>query len=217
MVESSKATVLYRRGHEEVNSAVAERHKPKTVEPYLNAYGTFGPILGAANDAIASSDLSWKRWEQGADRLRAVFSYAIPQEKSHFQVGYCCLPEGDGATSLQIVQGYHGEIMIDPATGAVLRLTIEADLNQGLPLVRSDILVDYGPVELGGKTYICPVRSLAVWRSRTVNIFSLIDWNEWFRTYGPFSTMLNDMAFDNYHLFRAETRVLTDVPPSEKQ
>jgi VWFA-related protein len=217
MVESFKATVLYRRGREEVNSAAAERTKAKTVEPYLTTYGTFGPILGAANDAVASSDLSWKRWERGADRLRAVFSYVIPQEKSHFRVGYCCLPEGDGTTSLQIVQGYHGEIMIDPATGAVLRLTIEADLNQGLPLVRSDILVDYGPVELGGKTYICPVRSLAVWRSRTVSILALTDWDERFRTYGPFSTMLNDMAFDNYHLFRAETRMLTDVPTSEKK
>ncbi len=185
-VESSKATVLYRRGHEEVNSAATERTKAKTVEPYLTTYGTFGPILGAENDAVASSDLSWKRWERGADRLRAVFSYQIPQEKSHFQVGYCCLPEGDGTTSLQIVQGYHGEIMIDPETGAVLRLTIQADLNQGLPLVRSDILVDYGPVEIGGKTYICPVRSLAVWRSRTVSILALTDWDEKFRSYGPF-------------------------------
>jgi hypothetical protein len=107
--------------------------------------------------------------------------------------------------------------MIDPATGAVLRLTIEADLSQGLPLVRSDMLVDYGPVELGGKTYVCPVRSLAVWRSRTVSILALTDWDVRFRTYGPFSTMLNDMAFDNYHLFRAETRMLTDVPTSEKR
>ena len=217
MVESSKATVLYRRGREEVNSVATERTKAKTVEPYLTTYGTFGPALGAANDAVASSDLSWKRWERGADRLRAVFSYIILQEKSHFRVGYCCLPEGDGTTTLQIVQGYHGEITIDPETGAVLRLTIQADLNQGLPLVRSDILVDYGPVELGGKTYICPVRSLAVWRSRTVSSLALTDWDERFRTYGPFSTMLNDMAFDNYHLFRAETRMLTDVPTSEKQ
>ena len=217
MVESFKATVVYSRGREEVNSAAAERTKAKTVEPYLTTYGTFGPILGAANDAVASSDLSWKRWERGADRLRAVFSYLVRQEKSRFRVGYCCLPEGDGTTSLQMVQGYHGEIMIDPATGAVLRLTIEADLNQGLPLVRSDILVDYGPVELGGKTYICPVRSLAVWRSRTVSILALTDWDVRFRTYGPFSTMLNDMAFDNYHLFRAETRMLTDVPTSEKK
>jgi VWFA-related protein len=216
-VESSKATVLYRRGREEVTSEAAERSKAKTVDPYLTTYGTFGPILGAANDAIASNDLRWKRWERDADRLRAVFSYQIRQEKSHFQVGYCCLPEGDGTTSLQIVRGYHGEIMIDPASGAVLRLTIQADLNQGLPLVRSDIVVDYGPVELGGRTYICPVRSLAVWRSRTVSISALPDWNEEFRTYGAFSTMLNDMTFDNYHLFRAETRMLTDVPASEKK
>ncbi len=33
--ESSKATVLYRRGREEVNSAGAERSPAKTVEPYL--------------------------------------------------------------------------------------------------------------------------------------------------------------------------------------
>lgn len=217
MVESSKATVVYSRGREEVNPGAVERTKAKTPEPYLSTYGTFGPILSAANDAIASSDLSWKRWERGADRLRAVFSYVIQQEQSHFRVGYCCLPEGDGTTRLQVLQGYHGEIMIDPATGAVLRLTIEADLNRGLPLVRSDILVDYGPVELGGKTYICPVRSLAVWRSRTVSILALTDWDETFRTYGPFSTMLNDMAFDNYHLFRAETRVLTDVPTPKKK
>lgn len=217
MVESSKATVLYRRGREEVNSATTERNKGNTVEASLTTYGTFGPALGAANDAIASSDLSWKRWERGSDRIRAVFSYIIPQEKSRFRVGYCCLPEGDGTTPLQIVQGYHGEITIDPVTGAVLRLTIQANLNQGLPLVRSDILVDYGPIELGGKTYICPVRSLAVWRSRIVSTWALTDWDERFRTYGPFSTMLNDMAFDNYHLFRAETRMLTDVPTSQKK
>jgi hypothetical protein len=169
-VESSKATVLYRRGHEEVNSAAAERTQAKPVEPDRTTYGTFGPILGAANDAVASSDLSWKRWEQGEVGLRAVFTYVIPQEKSHFRIGYCCLPEGDGTTSFQMVPGYHGEITIDPATGAVLRLTMEADLSQGLPLVRSGILVSYGPVEIGGKTHLCPVRSLAVWRSRTVSV-----------------------------------------------
>ena len=50
-----------------------------------------------------------------------------------------------------------------------------------------------------------------------MSILALTDWDERFRTYGPFSTMLNDMAFDNYHLFRAETRMLTDVSTSEKK
>ena len=39
---------------------------------------------------------------------------------------------------------------------------MEADLNGDLPLVRSDILVNYGIVEIGGRTYICPVQSVAI-------------------------------------------------------
>ena len=44
----------------------------------------------------------------------------------------------------------------------------------------------------------------------SVLLIALTDWDETFRTYASFATMLNDMAFDDYHLFRAETRVLTD-------
>lgn len=217
LVESSKATVLYRQGSEEVNSMAAETTKAKAVEAYLTAYGTFGPILIAADDAVASRDLRWKRWERDAVGLRAVFSYVIPQEESHFRVGYCCLPDGDGTTGLQLVEGYHGEITIDPATGAILRLTMEADVAPGLPLSQSGIVVNYGPIEIGGKTYICPVRSVAIWRSRSVSVLALTDWGESFRSYGPFETMLSDMTFSDYHLFRAETHVLTNVPSSENK
>ena len=34
-------------------------------------------------------------------------------------------------------------------------MDIEADLQGFVPLDRSDIMVEYGPVEIGGKTYIC--------------------------------------------------------------
>jgi VWFA-related protein len=218
LADSSKATVLYRHGQEVVDSAAATRTKQKEDERHLTTYGTFGPILSAAIDAAAAREgFAWSRWEQGAGGPRAVFRYAIPEERSHFQVAYCCLPEGDGTISFEKRQGYHGEIAIDPTSGAILRLTMEADLNPALPLVRSDILVKYGPVEIGGKTYICPVRSVSVWRSRTVSVLALADWDESFRTYGPFATMLNDVAFDSYHLFRAESRVLTGDPAPEKK
>jgi len=218
MVESSKERVLYSRGQEVVDAEAAKHAKPKNEGPNLTAYGTFGPILGAAIDAVvASTDFSWSRWEQGASGLRAVFRYVIPQEKSHFRVGYCCLPDGDGTTSFQTVQGYHGEITINPATGAILWLTMEADLNAELPIVRSEVMVSYGPVDIGGKTYICPVTSIAIWRSRTVGVLALTDWGDSFRSYGPFATMLNEMDFDDYHIFRAESHVLTDVPEQEKK
>jgi VWFA-related protein len=218
MVESSKERVLYSRGQEVVDAAAAKHARPKNEGPNLSAYGTFGPVLGAAIDAVvASTDFRWSRWERDASGLRAVFRYVIPQEKSHFRVGYCCLPDGDGTTSFQTVQGYHGEITINPVTGAILWLTMEADLNAELPIVRSEVMVSYGPVDIGGKTYICPVTSIAIWRSRTVGVLALTDWGDSFRSYGPFATMLNEMDFDDYHIFRAESHVLTGVPEQEKK
>jgi VWFA-related protein len=218
VVERSKERVLYRRGHEVVDTEGAKLAKQKASEPYLATNGTFGPILGAASDAIVTStDFGWSRWERDADGVRAVFRYAIPQEKSQFRIGYCCLPDGEGKNSFQTVQGYHGEITLDPGTGAILRLTMEADLNEALPIVRSEVLVNYGPVDIGGKTYICPVKSIALWRSRTVSLLALTDWGDSFRSYGPFATMLSDLTFDEYHIFRAESRVLTDAPEPEKK
>jgi hypothetical protein len=34
--------------------------------------------------------------------------------------------------------------------------------------------------------------------------------------YGPYLTMLNDITFDHYHIFRSEAHVLTGFAPSEK-
>jgi len=76
-------------------------------------------------------------------------------------------------------------------------------------------MIEYGPVEIGAKTYICPVRSVSISRGRSVT--PLTEWDETFRTYGPYATMLNDVAFERYHMFRAKSRVLTDIPPLEKK
>ena len=35
-------------------------------------------------------------------------------------------------------------------------------------------------------------------------------WNEGFSTWGPYATMLNDFTFDDYHMFRADSRMLSD-------
>jgi hypothetical protein len=94
---------------------------------------------------------------------------------------------------------------------------MEADLDRDLPIIRSDVLVEYGPVDIGGKTYICPVKSVAIWRSRTVRQLALTDWGLSFRSFGPFATMLSDLTFEDYHIFRAESHVLTDAPAPEKK
>ena len=211
---NSKATVLYRNGKEVVDSGGAKRKKDKGEDGHLVTYGVFGPLLGAVTDAIASG-LAWSHWEVGAGGRHTVFRYEIPAERSRYQVGACCLPDGDGNISFEETVGYHGEIAIDPASGAILRLELVADLKSTTPLVRSDIMIEYGPVEIGGKTYICPVRSVSISRGRSVT--PLTEWDETFRTFGPYATMLNDVAFERYHMFRAKSRVLTDTPPLEKK
>jgi VWFA-related protein len=214
--DASSATVLYRSGTEIVDSGAEKPKKPKVEEAGLTTEGTFGPILGAVGDAIAAPEgLTWKRWERGANGLRAVFRYAVPENRSRFQVGFCCLLDSDGTTSFQMLAGYHGEIAIDPESGAVLRLTVEADLEPTLPLNRSGLMVEYGPVKIGGKTYVCPLRSVSISRSRTIK--TLTGFSQGFRTYGPYSTMLNDVAFTDYHMFRSETRILTGVDPGAEK
>jgi hypothetical protein len=45
----------------------------------------------------------------------------------------------------------------------------------------------------GGRAYICPARSISVFRSRAVQL--LTEWDESFRTYGLFATLLNEITY----------------------
>jgi hypothetical protein len=104
--------------------------------------------------------------------LSGVRSVRQAAEKSSYHIGDCCLPDGDGTSALQIRAGYHGEIAIDPMTGALLRLELIFDLESTTPLIWSEIMIEYGPVEIGGKSYICPVRSVSHSRGRSVTVLS---------------------------------------------
>jgi hypothetical protein len=68
-----------------------------------------------------------------------------------------------------------------------------------LPLNRSGVMVEYGPVVLGENTYICPVRSVSISRQR--RIMDIDQWGAIFKVDTPFETLLDDMAFEKYHMF----------------
>jgi VWFA-related protein len=173
---SSSATLLYRDGDEVVDAQTAKGKKQKKEESVLTTRGTFGPILGVVIQDAAHGQLEWNRWEQGADRPRAVFRFVVPWDQSDYDVTYCCLAEGNGTEIFHRRTGYHGEMAIDPDSGAILRLVVQADLEPNQPLLRSNILVEYAPVPIGGNPYICPTRSVSLSRGRSL-IRSLRDDN----------------------------------------
>jgi hypothetical protein len=217
LTETSNTTVTFRNGKEVVDATARKGKKLSARERQLDTWGTFGPILAVVFGGASStrSKFAWSHWEQGADGPQAVFRYSIPQDSSDFEVGFCCLADPDGTIRFDRLAAYHGEVAIDPASGAILRLTVNANLEPRMPMLSSGIMVEYGPVVIGGKTYICPTRSVSVSRQRTVKLVK--EWGERFGVYGRFETILNDVTFDKYHVFRAESRIMPDDPSASKK
>jgi len=213
-VATESVTVLVRNSKETTEGDARAANHQHGRERSLIAEGTFGPMLAQVLVDVADphSQLKWGRWERDAQGQRAVFRYVVPREFAHFEVSFCCLADPDGTVPFNTTAAYHGEITIDPETGAVYRITAEADLLPRLPIDRSEVMVEFSPTVIGGQTFICPVRSVSISRSRKVIL--LHDWNMPFGIYGPFETILNDVAFSNYHLFGSQHRILPDVSPA---
>jgi len=216
------ARVLYRNGDEvvEKNPIIVNRRVAGERARDLETWGTFGPILAYVLTAAAKgpSSIAWKRWERGKDGDLAVFSYRAASTNIAPEVTYCCLPEGLGTTPYKNKADDYGEFAVNPDTGAIMRILINADLNEerdpDVPLIRSQIMVEYGPEELGGKTYICPQRSVEISRGRSVRV--LHEWGMVVRLYSYFETMINDVTFGGYHKFGSEARILPGFEEAEK-
>ncbi len=209
------ATVLYRNGNEVVEKKQKLGKRPAVPgvrARNLETSGTFGPVLAYVWTAAVSNpdNLIWTRWERSKDGDLAVFSYRAASPNAGPDITYCCLPQGNGTTLYQNKADTYGEFAVNPDTGAIMRIVINADLDEerdpDVPLIRSQIMVEYGSEELGGKTYICPQRSLEVSRGRSER--QLHEWDMAFSLYSYFETMINDVTFGGYHKFGSEVRIL---------
>jgi hypothetical protein len=184
-----KATVYYRTGKEVVLAEGAN-------EQGLVTLGTFGPILRTITlDAARSATTKWRRWENGTNGPMAVFGFEVPQTESHYKIS------GIGELGTLGPTAYHGEIGIDPASGTILRLALEADPALGSPTHRADVMVEYGSVEIGGKTYTCPARSVS-YSAKTMVVLPGLEVGK------REAVRLNDVVFTDYHVFRAEMRIM---------
>ncbi len=201
-VGNSTVTVLYRDGHELIDTG-PDGKKLKLPARELSTQGEFGPILATVLADASHGEVTWGHWEQGANGPVAVLRYKVGQPASHYTVSFAGIDR-----DLQIVPGYHGEIAVNPDDGAIVRLTMVADLKPSDPGSEANMLVEYGRVEIGGKLYVCPVKSVAI------SVVHMLHREATFQgstrvSYGPMQMRVNDVQFTNYHLFRAEVRILS--------
>lgn len=206
----SHTTVQYRDGEESVQAAQVKAGWSARGDEGLHTWGVFGPILSLVLLDAAQNQLAWSHWENGQSGPLAVFRYSVPRARSHYEVRYCCTVNTYGFESqlFREMSGYHGEIGVDPKTGVILRLTLHAELKPDDPISRADLLVEYAPVELGGASYICPAHSVSVSIAKTLRRVQDSS-GRTFPAMGPAQELLNDSEYDHYHLFRAETHLLS--------
>lgn len=185
----------------------------------LSSWGEFGPILKVVLGDSIKGKLSWARWEQENGKPTAVFQFAVDRPISHYGMSYCCEARTEHTNAgYMLVKnpvnlrqiGYHGYLEADPETGAILRITIEADLKPEDFVQRASMMVEFGPVKIGDSTYVCPTRSVSISVSRTE-----------FESHGAVEStnrlLLNNVEFTDYHRFGSESTLITAIPANSGQ
>jgi hypothetical protein len=198
----------------------------------LDSGGEFGSTLSMILSDTVNGKVAWSHWEQTPTGQVAVFHYSVPSSASHFEVinslqrqtspegtampsvsslgvpSMEAKPTGGGSNASTFVTkpGYHGSLWVDPVTGTILRITMDADTKGSAQFKRAAIMVQYGPVQIGESKFICPVRSVAL--SMAVN-----GGNQDPLTRMPDAPTqwLNESLFTGYHRFGATTRIVKDA------
>jgi len=196
-------TVTFRDGHEVVDEDTGKQKKEGEEQLWLTTRGEFGPILGMVIGDAMQSQVTWLRWEQRASEPVAEFRYTVAKSQANYRVGIV-----NGGRVEDLYPAYHGEIEIDPATGEILRLTAVADLEPPYNGMQTALMVEYAPVTIGGRSYVCPVRGVA---------FSELPMTSATARGGisdvpavTVQTQLNDVAFTQYHLFSVEAHIVSN-------
>jgi VWFA-related protein len=254
-VGASSRQITFRDGREIQDAApqsASASGQPAQVELGLHTWGEFGPALTVVLSDAAKGQMAFSHWEQSPAGLAAVFHYSVPKAASHYAVSYCCMRDqpmaerrpvggqgrrgaeaqmpdlpGAAAKPFHETPAYHGSLAIDPATGAILRITLEAELSNGDPLLRAATVVEYGPVMIGDRSYICPVRSLAfsveeshtneraAGGDTTIGSNRAVDEAWGSPASRPSNTpilLVNETSFTRYHRLGTTVRMVADAP-----
>jgi hypothetical protein len=239
----TRLTVLYRDGQEvHLAGRKAEEMEENSWKGFSSS-GEFGPILSHLTRCLAVGKASWNRWEQGPAGLQAVFNLYCAETVGDKQLAGEALgknaleiftePKAEGGPAAGgASEGkqsdpkaepvvLRGEIAIDPESGSIFRLMeketghFPSSLSPAGTTQVYGRMVEYDPVVIGGANYLCPLRSVVMTlQPRLVDAryqASLIQ--RLGITTPPLSEFLNVVGFEQYHLFRSESHILTDVDP----
>jgi hypothetical protein len=202
LVGSTSREITFRDGAEVIDPMQRERVMPEMPDAGLTSSGEFGPQAAMVLVDLAKGTYAFHHWEQTPVGLAAVYRYSVPGQGSHYQVDYSC----QASVTFHDTPGYHGSLVIDPSSGAILRLTVEVDSKKGDPISHVATAIEYGPVMIGGRRYISPLRSVAfmvedanacMHHSRKDKLLQPV-------------TMLNRTSFSDFHRLGSSAKIVSE-------
>ena len=164
----------------------------------LESRGEFGTEAAVVAMDVKEGAISFSHWEETMTGPAAVYQYDVPRGSSHYEVNYEC----GGRRIFHDTPAYHGTIAVDPKTGAVFRMTLEAESKPDDPVSHVASVIEYGPVVLGHQRSICPLRSLAFMVDEADACSE-----RGHKLHRPVK-MINQTIFSNYHRFGTSSTII---------
>jgi len=195
--------ITFQDGKEVLEPAAGE-DAARVEQSAFQTTGEFGTQAAVVLMDIEQGAVSFDHWENTMGGVGAVYRYSVQRGASHYEVTDQCAGHG----TFHDIPAYHGSIALSPRSGAILRLTLEADAEQGDPVSHVASVIEYGPVTIGKQRSICPLRSIAfmVQEARGCTRGS-------HRLQKPIA-MVNQTIFSNYHRFGSSSTMIFDESDS---
>ncbi len=182
------AEVVYEDGRESYRH-VAINNKPvnKEMQQIEGAWsiGEFGTALRELLSPATAADFHLSRESLVSGAEARVYNFEVTRLYSRWRVQ---------AASQSIVPAYKGSVWIDPKSGRVLRIEMQArQIPEGFPLDTVESAVDYEYVRIGEGQFLLPVHAENLSCQRGTN-----------------NCTHNTLDFRNYHKYEAGTSITFD-------
>jgi len=191
--------ITFRDGKEVTDSSLGT-NDAKGKDNGLESHGEFGTEAAVVLMDVEKGSIVFDHWEQSMAGPAADYRYSVPRESSHYEVTNACQDH----VSFHDVPSYSGEIALDAKSGAILRMTLVTESRPADPLSHVASVIEYGPVVLGNRRSICPLRSLTF---MVEEANGCAHGNH--KLQKPVA-MINQTIFSNYHRFGSSTTMIFD-------
>jgi hypothetical protein len=177
--------LVYEDGRESYrNVAVNDKPTHKKVEELEGAWST-GEFASTLLDLFSPStdaDFRFRGRSVSSGVPARVYDFDVRQPNSHWHVQ---------AESQSINPAYKGSVWIEPETGRVLRIEMQAaSLPAAFPFDTVESVVEYAKVRIGSREFLLPVHAESLSCQR-----------------GTANCSLNKLDFRNYHKYEADSTI----------